>query len=109
MTSHLDSHKTTDIKTETLSGVKTGNGTLHGKYSIRGIAHARTNRKDDIFMRRRLVHTALDIFRFAAFLQSKRIIDSTQFHTWGMGILFRLISLGIFKMIDTFEGAWVIG
>ena len=38
-----------------LSGVQTGNGTPHGKYNIRGIAHARTNRKDNIFMQRRLV------------------------------------------------------
>ena len=38
-----------------LSGVQTGNGTPYGKYNIRGIAHARTNRKDDIFMQRRLV------------------------------------------------------
>ena len=38
-----------------LSGVQTGNGTPHDKYDIRGIAHARTNRKDDIFMQRRLV------------------------------------------------------
>ena len=63
-----------------LSGVQTGNGTPHGKYDIRGIAHARTNRKDDIFMQRQIVqnftcimeggardlyideaHTALDI------------------------------------------------
>ena len=48
MTSHLNSHGTIDIKLEMLSGVQTGNGTLHDKYSIRGIAHART--KDDIFM-----------------------------------------------------------
>ena len=38
-----------------LSGVQTGNGTPHDRYNIRGIAHARTNRKDDIFMQRRLV------------------------------------------------------
>ena len=38
-----------------LSGVQTGNGTPHDKYNIRGIAHVRTNRKDDIFMQRRLV------------------------------------------------------
>ena len=38
-----------------LSGVQTGNGTPHDKYNIRGIAHARTNRKDDIFMQRQLV------------------------------------------------------
>ena len=54
MTSPLDSHGTTDIKPEMLSGVQTGNGTPHDKYDIRGIAHARTNRKDDIFMQRRL-------------------------------------------------------
>ena len=65
MTFHLDSHKTTDIKPEMLSGVQTGNGTPHGKYNIRGIA--RTNRKDNIFGQRRLYidksHTVLDIFR----------------------------------------------
>ena len=55
MTSHLDSHKTTDIKPEMLSGVQTGNGSPHGKYNIRGIHHARTKRKDNIFMQRRLV------------------------------------------------------
>ena len=55
MTSHLNSHRTTDIKPEMLSGVQTGNGTPHDKYNIRGIVHAQTNRKDDICMRRRLV------------------------------------------------------
>ena len=54
MTSHLNSHRTTDIKPEMLSGVQTGNGSPHDKYNIRGIAHGRTNRKDDIFMQRRL-------------------------------------------------------
>ena len=39
------------------SGVQTGNGTSHDKYNIRGIAHPRTNRKDDIFMQRRLVQS----------------------------------------------------
>ena len=55
MTSHLNSHGTTDIKLEMVSGVQTGNGTLHDKYSIRGIAqpmHAQTEKmiflcKDD--------------------------------------------------------------
>ena len=55
LTSHLNSHRTTDIKPEMLSGVQTGNGTLHDKCNIHGIAHARTNRKDDFFMQRRLV------------------------------------------------------
>ena len=55
MTSHLNSQGITDIKPEMLSGVQTGNGTLHDKYDIRGIAHVRTNRKDNIFMQRRLV------------------------------------------------------
>ena len=55
MTSHLNSHRTTDIKPEMLSGVQNGNGTPHDKYNIRGIAHAQTNIKDGIFMQRRLV------------------------------------------------------
>ena len=37
-----------------LSGVQTGNEIPHDRYNIRGIAHGRTNRKDDIFMQRRL-------------------------------------------------------
>ena len=57
MTSHLDSHKTTDIKPEMLLGVQTGNGTPHGRYHKCGIAHARKNIKDDIFMQRRLVQS----------------------------------------------------
>ena len=65
MTSHLDSQTTTDVKPEMIPGVQTGNGIPHDKYNIRGIAHARTNRKDDIFMQRRLyideAHTALNI------------------------------------------------
>ena len=67
MTSHRDSHTITDVKPEIIPGVQTGNGIPHDKYNIRGIVHARTNRKDDIFGQRRLyideAHTALDIFR----------------------------------------------
>ena len=55
MTSYLNSHRTTDITPEMLSGVQTGNGTPHDIYNIPRIAHARTNRKDNIFMQRRLV------------------------------------------------------
>ena len=48
-----------------------GNGIQHNKYDVHGIAQARTDRKYDIFMQRRLyideAHTALDIFRFAVF------------------------------------------
>ena len=54
MTSHLNSHRSTDIKPEMLSDVQTGNGTPYDKYDIRGIAHVRTNRKDDIFMQIRI-------------------------------------------------------
>ena len=54
MTSDLDSHTATDVKQDMLSGVQTGNGIPHDRYNIRGIAHVRTNRKDDIFMQRRL-------------------------------------------------------
>ena len=50
MTSHLDSQTTTDVKPEMIPGVQTGNGIPHDKYNICGIAHARTNRKEDIFM-----------------------------------------------------------
>ena len=55
MTSHLDSHVTVDIKPEMLSGVQNRNRAPHDKYKIRGIAHARANRKEDIFMQRRLM------------------------------------------------------
>ena len=55
ITSPLNSHRTTDIKPEMLSGLQTGNGTPHDKYNICGIAHARTNRKENILMQRRLV------------------------------------------------------
>ena len=62
MTSHLESHTTTDDKPDILSDVKTGNEIPHDIYNVRGIAHARTNRKDNIFLQRRLyidkAHTA---------------------------------------------------
>ena len=64
MTSHLNSHRTTDIKPEMLSGVQTGNGTPHDKYNIRGIAHARTNRIDDIFMQSQLVQNLTFILKW---------------------------------------------
>ena len=64
MTSHLNSHGTTDIKPEMLSGVQTENGTPHDKYNIRCIAHVRTNRKDDIFMQRRLVQIFICILEW---------------------------------------------
>ena len=49
MTSHPDSHITTDVKPEMLSGVQTENGIPFDKYDICGTVHACTNRKDDIF------------------------------------------------------------
>ena len=45
---------TTDVKPDMLSCVQTGNEISHDRYNIRGIALWRTNRKDDIFMQRRL-------------------------------------------------------
>ena len=67
MTSHRDSHTITDVKPEIIPGVQTGNGIPHDKYNIRGIAHVRTNRKDDIFWQRQLYidksYMVLDIFR----------------------------------------------
>ena len=58
MTSHHDSHTTTDVKPEIIPGVQSGNGIPHDKYNIRGIVHARTNRKDDIFNAK----TTVDIY-----------------------------------------------
>ena len=76
MTSHLNSHRTTEIKPEMLSGVQTGNGTPHDKYKIRSIAHAWTNRKDDIFMQRRLVQN------FTFILEWGQGTFSWTKHTW---------------------------
>ena len=71
MTSHHDIYTTTDVKPEMIPGIQTGNGIPLDKCNLRGIAHASSNKKDDIFMQRRLyideAHTALDIFRFAVF------------------------------------------
>ena len=76
MTSHLDSHRTTDIKADMLLGVQTGNGTPHDKYDICGIAPVRTNRKDDIFMQRRLVQD------FTYILEWGQGTSSLTKHTW---------------------------
>ena len=71
MTSHRDIHTTTDVKPEMIPSIQTRNGIPHDKCNFRGIAHAHTNKKDAIFMQRRLyideAHMALDIFRFAVF------------------------------------------
>ena len=64
MTSHINSHRTTDIKLEMLSGVRTGHSTPHDSYNICGIAHARINRKDDIFKQRWLVQSFTYIFEW---------------------------------------------
>ena len=57
LTFHLDSHTATDVKPEMLSDVQPGNGIPHDKHDIRGTAHARTNRKDDVSMQSRLVQS----------------------------------------------------
>ena len=80
MTSHCDSHTTTDVKLEMIPGILTGNAIQHDKYDIPGIAHARTNKKDKIFMQRWLyideAHTAPDIFSFAIFFFWKFLMTS---------------------------------
>ena len=96
MTSHLNSHRTTDIKPEMLSGVQTGDGTPHDWYNIHGIAHTPTKRKDNIFMQRRLAqsfiyigvgardlyideaHPALDILHIVVFFVVKIGLHSAQ-------------------------------
>ena len=74
MNSHRYGHTTTDVKPEMIPGGLTGNGIPHDKFDVRGIAHACTNRKDNIFMQRRLytdkAHMALDIFSFTVFFLS---------------------------------------
>ena len=65
MTSHCNSHTTTDVQPEMILGVQTGIGIPHDKYNMRSIVHARarTNRKDENFMQRRLL---LERFRDSA-------------------------------------------
>ena len=65
MTFHLDSHMTTGVKPDILPGVQTGNGIPHDRYDIRGIAHVHTNRKDDIFMQKRLVQNFTSILEWS--------------------------------------------
>ena len=55
MTSHLDTHETTDIKQEMFSGVQTGNIIQRDEYDICGIAHVHAYKKDHIFMQRQLL------------------------------------------------------
>ena len=45
---------TPQLMLEMIRGVQTGNGIPFDKYNLRGITHAFTNRKDDIFIQRRL-------------------------------------------------------
>ena len=71
MTSHLDSHTTTDVKPDMLSGVQTENGIPHDRYYICGNAHARANRKDDIFMQRRLEQIIICILEWGKGLVKK--------------------------------------
>ena len=85
MNSHLDSHMTTYVKPDMLSGVPIRNGIPHDRYNIRGIAHERTNRKDDIFMHIDKAHMALDIFRFEVFLYFNLCTDPPHWRgaLWG--------------------------
>ena len=57
MTSHPEAHITTDYKPDMLSGVQTGNRIPHDRYNIRSNAHEHTNRKNNIFMQRRLAQS----------------------------------------------------
>ena len=66
MTSKLD-HRTTDVKPAMLSGVKTGNGIHHDDYSIRGIAHVQTYRKDNIFMQRKVTQRFISYYSILFF------------------------------------------
>ena len=55
MTSHRDSHTTTDVKKVIIPGVQTGNGIPHDKYNIRTHMRAHTEKTTfDIFMQTQL-------------------------------------------------------
>ena len=101
MTSHRDSHTTTDFKPEMIPGLKTGNGIPHNKYNIRGIVHTHTNRKDNIFMQRRLyndkAHTVLDIF-------PQRCQDSVLPYT-AVAVIFCILGDFIFVVSTNFSYA----
>ena len=68
-----------------LSGVQTGDGTSHGIYNIRGIANARTNRKDDIFVQRRLGQIFICILKWGQRIQGNlRCSSLTQLNLYMM-------------------------
>ena len=48
---------TTDVKPEMLSGVQMRDGIPHDNYNRHGIDHACTQKKDTIFMQRRVVQS----------------------------------------------------
>ena len=56
MTSHLDSHTTTEFKPEMIPGFLIGNGIPHDKYNTRGNSHARTKRKRQHLNAKTTVH-----------------------------------------------------
>ena len=89
MTSYLDSHTPTEVKLEMLIGVQTGND----KHDILSIAHARTNRKDDIFIQRRLVQSFTYILEWG----SKELVHKGSTHGAGYiplcGIFFAKLTI----------------
>ena len=97
MTSHFDSHRPTDIKPEMLSGVQTGNGTPHAKYDICSIAHARTNRKDDIFMQRRIVQN------FTFILEWSFMAQDLKFESFGNLSLRHTFSILLLQVWNDFK------
>ena len=56
MTSHLDSHTTTDFEPDMLSGVQSRYEIPHDEYNVRSIAHTRSYKKDDIFDKCKALH-----------------------------------------------------
>ena len=75
MTSHPDSHTTTDVKPDMLSGIQTGNGIPHDRFNIYGIANARTNGKYEIFVQRLLGQIFICILEWG---QGEKNQDCTQ-------------------------------
>ena len=63
-----------------IPGIQTGNGTPHDKCNLHGIVHARANKKDDIFMQRRL---NIDKARMALDISKRQAKGGTLIAMWG--------------------------
>ena len=90
-------YTTTEVKSDILSGVQTGSGIPYDRYKICGIAHARTNRKDNIFKQICMYSINVDVDCF--FLMLWMIV-------WVICEM-RLLCLNSFPGSDQVSGVWM--